>query len=118
MSWCQANEMLSLTFVHTGTVSIDSSCHLVRGVGIAAVQVLIALVSVVNPPPSFVILTAWSADAVLEPSLYWLYMTQMGFYLHCSYASIYIETIRKDFVVLMIHHILTLGLLLFSYLVR
>lgn len=42
----------------------------------------------------------------------------MGFYLHCTYASAYIETIRKDFAVLMTHHILTLGLLLFSYIIR
>lgn len=64
------------------------------------------------------ILVAWTPHQSVEPALFWLYMTQMGFYLHCCYASIYIETIRKDFHVLMTHHILTLGLLLFSYIVR
>ncbi|XP_041379645.1 ceramide synthase 1-like [Gigantopelta aegis] len=54
----------------------------------------------------------------VEPSLYWLYMLQMGFYAHCVYASVFIETIRRDFTVLMIHHFLTLGLLSFSYAVR
>lgn len=45
-------------------------------------------------------------------------MTQMGFYLHCMYATVYLETIRKDFAVMMTHHVLTLGLLLFSYVIR
>lgn len=55
---------------------------------------------------------------MLEPGIYWLYMAQMAFYLHCVYATLYLETIRKDFAVMMIHHFLTLGLLLFSYIVR
>ena len=42
----------------------------------------------------------------------------MGFYVHCVYASLFIETIRRDFAVLMIHHFLTLGLLGYSYSVR
>lgn len=50
--------------------------------------------------------------------VYWLYMLQIGFYVHCVYASVFIETIRRDFVVLMIHHFLTLGLLGYSYGVR
>lgn len=61
---------------------------------------------------------AWSPSTLPLPGLYWLYMTQMGFYLHCTYASIYLETIRKDFGVLMTHHVLTLGLLFFSYMIR
>ena len=51
----------------------------------------------------------------VEPSLYWLYMLQMGFYAHYVYASVFIETIRRDFTVLMIHHFLALGLLIYSH---
>ena len=54
----------------------------------------------------------------VEPSLYWLYMLQIGFYAHCVYASVFIETIRRDFAILMLHHFLTIGLLVFSYAVR
>lgn len=54
----------------------------------------------------------------ISSGIHWLYMVQMGFYLHCAYATIYLETIRRDFVVLMLHHLLTLGLLMFSYVVR
>ena len=50
--------------------------------------------------------------------IYWLYMLQMGFYVHCVYASLYLETIRRDFLALMFHHFLTLGLLSYSYAVR
>ena len=35
--------------------------------------------------------------------------------MHCAYATVFLETIRKDFVVLMLHHILTISLLLFSF---
>lgn len=60
----------------------------------------------------------WHPGVSIQPALHWLYMVQMGFYLHCAYATIYLETIRRDFVVLMMHHVLTLGLLMFSYIVR
>ena len=63
-------------------------------------------------------ISAWSPTEPLEPGLYWLYMLQMGFYYHSIYAAVYIETIRRDFAVIMTHHLLTLGLLLFSYIVR
>ena len=61
--------------------------------------------------------TKWYPGEPIEPGVHWLYMVQMGFYLHCIYATLYLETIRKDFVVLMLHHVLTLGLLSISYLI-
>ena len=66
----------------------------------------------------FLIPSGWHPGVSIQPALHWLYMVQMGFYLHCAYATIYLETIRRDFVVLMMHHVLTLGLLMFSYIVR
>ena len=62
--------------------------------------------------------SAWSPITPLLPMQYWLYMLHMGFYLHCTYATLYLETIRRDFGVMLTHHILTLGLLLFSYIIR
>lgn len=62
--------------------------------------------------------SAWEPDKVLDPGVYWLYMAEMGFYLHSLYAMLYMETIRRDFKVMMAHHVLTIGLLLFSYFVR
>ena len=60
----------------------------------------------------------WEHDMTIGPGLHWLYMFEMGFYLHSIYATVYLETIRKDFVVMMLHHLLTFGLLLFSYAIR
>ncbi len=60
----------------------------------------------------------WSPNLAIDPLVHWLYMVEMGFYLHCCYATVYIETIRRDFTIMMAHHVVTLGLLLFSYIVR
>ena len=65
-----------------------------------------------------VLVADWHPGIPISSGIHWLYMVQMGFYLHCAYASVYLETIRRDFVVLMMHHLLTLGLLMFSYIVR
>lgn len=45
-------------------------------------------------------------------------MLQIGFYLHMMYATTYIETVRKDYLVQMIHHVITLALLTYSYSLR
>lgn len=52
------------------------------------------------------------------PVVFWLYVTEIGFYLHCICGSILLDTRRRDFVVMTIHHVLTIFLLLFSYAVR
>ena len=62
--------------------------------------------------------TEWYPNCPIDAPLYWLYMVQIGLYLHSAYATIYLETIRKDFFVLMLHHVLTIGLLAFSYITR
>ena len=61
---------------------------------------------------------AWHPGMAIQPSIYWLYMLEMGFYLHSVYATIYIETIRKDFNVMLTHHFLAYALLWFSYVTR
>ena len=43
---------------------------------------------------------------------------QIAFYIHCAYATVFLETIRQDFVVLMLHHGLTISLLMYSFCVR
>ena len=42
----------------------------------------------------------------------------MGLYLHSVYATIFVEDIRKDFAIQLIHHILTLSLLGYSHMIR
>ncbi len=60
----------------------------------------------------------WAPGMDVPPEVYWLYMFEMGFYVHAIYSTIFIEVIRKDFVVMMLHHFLTLGLLSYSIGVR
>lgn len=55
---------------------------------------------------------------VVEPALYWLYMFQLGFYSHFIFTTLFINTKRKDFFVLLLHHFLTLALLGWAYGVR
>lgn len=46
----------------------------------------------------------WHPGQPVDLSLRWLYIVQIGFYIHSAYASVYLETIRTDFLVLMLHH--------------
>ena len=61
---------------------------------------------------------AYNCQAEVEPTLYWLYMMELGFYLHCIYGTTYMETIRRDYYVMITHHVITLLLLYFSYILR
>nr|CDS17732.1 lag1 longevity assurance 1 [Echinococcus granulosus] len=45
----------------------------------------------------------------------WLYMFQIGFYAHSFYAALRLDVRRKDTSVLLIHHVLTIALLSFSF---
>ena len=47
-----------------------------------------------------------------------LYFIECGFYLHSIYATLYMDTVRKDFMVMIIHHVLTMTLITFSYATR
>nr|CUU97869.1 hypothetical transcript [Hymenolepis microstoma] len=49
---------------------------------------------------------------------YWLYMFQMGYYMHSFYATIRLDIRRKDTSVILIHHVLTIALLSFSFFAR
>jgi ceramide synthetase len=60
----------------------------------------------------------WHPGEPVDMSLRWLYIVQIGFYIHCAYATVFLETIRQDFIVLMLHHGLTVSLLLYSFSVR
>lgn len=44
-----------------------------------------------------------------------LYALQCGFYIYSVAALLVWETRRKDFGVMMTHHIITIGLIIFSY---
>lgn len=60
----------------------------------------------------------WIPGATIELSIYWLYMYQMGTYIHFVLTLLVFNVKRKDFTVLFIHHIVTLCLLVWSFAVR
>jgi ceramide synthetase len=47
-----------------------------------------------------------------------IYYIECGFYLHSIYGTIYMDIVRKDFYVMLIHHILTMTLIIVSYATR
>ncbi|CAL1271700.1 unnamed protein product [Larinioides sclopetarius] len=60
----------------------------------------------------------WSLRDSPPADLYIMYMTQCGFYVHSLYATLFLDTWRKDSAVMMIHHILTVLLISISYSLR
>jgi ceramide synthetase len=62
--------------------------------------------------------TTWYPARPVETSVYWLFTFEVGFYLHYSYGMLFLEARRKDFAVLMAHHILTVALIVGCYTVR
>lgn len=60
----------------------------------------------------------WRPGLPVPSDIYLGYVLQMGFYVHMIYATTYVETVRKDYAVQMIHHFLTLALLSYSLSLR
>jgi len=60
----------------------------------------------------------WSTDMVIPFDIKLMYFIQCGFYLHSIYATLYMDYKRKDFYVMLIHHVLTMTLILVSYATR
>ncbi|KXJ13604.1 ceramide synthase 1 [Exaiptasia diaphana] len=59
------------------------------------------------------------ASKVEIPSdIYILYVIQTGFYLHSIYATFFMDKWRKDSIVMILHHVLTICLLAFSFAIR
>lgn len=60
----------------------------------------------------------WSAKMVVPFDIQVMYFVQCGFYLHSIYATVYMDYKRKDFYVMLLHHIVTMALILVSYATR
>ena len=60
----------------------------------------------------------WKLDASVPTVIYVAYLLQISFYVHSVYATLFIDLWRKDSVVMMIHHFVTLFLTIFSYIFR
>ncbi|XP_076322781.1 ceramide synthase 1-like isoform X2 [Tachypleus tridentatus] len=52
----------------------------------------------------------WNINSPIPTDIYILYVIQCSFYLHSLYATLFLDTWRKDSVVLLLHHLITLVL--------
>ncbi|KAI6656597.1 Ceramide synthase 1-like [Oopsacas minuta] len=54
-------------------------------------------------------------STIIAPDIFFVYVLQCGYYVHCAYANIALDVHRADFWALMLHHVVTLSLISFSY---
>ncbi|KAL6056223.1 Ceramide synthase 5 [Balamuthia mandrillaris] len=60
----------------------------------------------------------WEGDFPFQPlpwTVYWLYAFNLGWYAHCTYAHFTWDNHKSDFWEMLIHHVVTLVLLYFSF---
>ncbi|XP_036410707.1 ceramide synthase 1-like [Megalops cyprinoides] len=67
-------------------------------------------------PPS--VFYDWKSGMAVPTDIAIAYLIQGSFYGHSIYASIYMDVWRRDSVVMVMHHIITLALITFSYAFR
>ncbi len=60
----------------------------------------------------------WSPRMMVPFDIKLMYFVQCGFYLHSIYGTLYMDYKRKDFYVMLIHHVLTMILIFVSYATR
>ncbi|CAF0836893.1 unnamed protein product [Brachionus calyciflorus] len=60
----------------------------------------------------------WSIGMDVPFEIRLIYFIECGFYLHSIYATIFMDAWRKDFFVMLLHHVLTLTLISVSYATR
>ncbi|XP_065057298.1 ceramide synthase 1-like [Rhopilema esculentum] len=56
----------------------------------------------------------WQVGMSVSPDLYWIYAAETGFYIHGIYGTIFMDIWRDDSVMLLLHHVLTISLIVFS----
>ncbi|XP_048416165.2 ceramide synthase 1 [Stegostoma tigrinum] len=69
-----------------------------------------------HDPPS--VFYGWRATIDVPKDIAIAYLAQCSFYGHAIYATVYMDAWRKDSVVMLVHHVITLSLIAFSYAFR
>lgn len=59
--------------------------------------------------------TEYSIHNRIDSFVYGIYVTEIGFYLHSLYTTLFVDQRRKDTNTLMFHHVLCIFLMLISY---
>jgi hypothetical protein len=60
----------------------------------------------------------WTPGISVPLDIKIMYFVQCGFYLHSIYGTLYMDYKRKDFYVMLLHHVLTMTLIFVSYATR
>jgi len=60
----------------------------------------------------------WTLGMPIPDDITLIYFVECGFYLHSIYGTIYMDEKRKDFFVMLLHHVLTMTLIIVSYATR
>uniref|UniRef100_A0A8D0EBY3 Ceramide synthase 1 n=1 Tax=Salvator merianae TaxID=96440 RepID=A0A8D0EBY3_SALMN len=68
-----------------------------------------------DPPSAFY---DWKKGLEVPTDIALIYLVHASFYIHSVYATLYMDTWRKDSVVMLIHHVVTLLLISVSYMFR
>ncbi|KAG7487957.1 hypothetical protein MATL_G00029060 [Megalops atlanticus] len=69
-----------------------------------------------HDPPS--VFYDWKSGMTVPTDIAIAYLIQGSFYGHSIYATVYMDAWRKDSIVMVVHHIITLALITFSYAFR
>ena len=65
-----------------------------------------------------IIFPDWHAGMKVDTYIYVTYIVQCSFYLHSVYGTLFMDHWRKDSLVMLFHHFLTLSLIGYSYVIR
>ena len=60
------------------------------------------------------VFVGWQVGMSVSPDIYWIYVAEAGFYIHGIYGTIFMDIWRDDSVMLLLHHVLTISLIVFS----
>ncbi|CAF1365976.1 unnamed protein product [Rotaria magnacalcarata] len=60
----------------------------------------------------------WSPEMLIPFDIKLLYFVECGFYVHSIYATICMDLKRKDYLIMLVHHVLTIALISLSYCAR
>ena len=63
-------------------------------------------------------MTDWKSGMSVPTDIAIAYLIQGSFYGHSIYATVYMDAWRKDSPVMVVHHVITLALITFSYAFR
>ncbi|XP_053153257.1 ceramide synthase 1 isoform X2 [Hemicordylus capensis] len=69
-----------------------------------------------HDPPS--VFYDWKRGMEVPLDIAGAYLLQGSFYSHSIYAALYMDAWRKDSVIMLVHHVVTLMLIVFSYMLR